>query len=406
MSWFLHPTTTSHRAVSMRRGRCLVAGSPAAPPADHFGRDRRMTMRTTRTASPTSYGASASAPAGATRPRQHASMPPTAARTQRNQAPVDNNGLDPSTNDAPADEDELNGTPGTTTDRSKGKRTAHAPQGAKARTKQRWRKKALASSKATVPTVNRDKQPTVNNSAPTLADWVEAIQRAYAAFATAASNAIERARDVGQALIAAKALVGHGKFQRWLERNFSFSHETACGYMRIADNWDKLPELTPGAPPGLSVQKALKLLAKPRQSREPTKGSRPTPKSLTMTGDSRRNGATHANTTETAAEQDTLLGDSGIEPADDAIDESIWEAEPETVYDEDAGNEEAPSAAPAEPEEESLLSALATACHNIIGWRDALVTEFTAGIDQEQAAEFRDVLASVHAVLDEIEALL
>ena len=43
----------------------------------------------------------------------------------------------------------------------------------------------------------------------------------------------------GEALLAIKVLVGHGKWKGWIsdEKNFDGSYETAVVYMRIAKNW-------------------------------------------------------------------------------------------------------------------------------------------------------------------------
>jgi hypothetical protein len=51
-------------------------------------------------------------------------------------------------------------------------------------------------------------------------------------------NALICAKRAGDALNAAKAKVGFGKWQRWVHDNFNSSIETARIYMKIATNWD------------------------------------------------------------------------------------------------------------------------------------------------------------------------
>ena len=51
-------------------------------------------------------------------------------------------------------------------------------------------------------------------------------------------SAFNHARQCGEFLIKAKALVQHGNWKPWLRKNFSFSYETAADYMRICRYWN------------------------------------------------------------------------------------------------------------------------------------------------------------------------
>ena len=46
--------------------------------------------------------------------------------------------------------------------------------------------------------------------------------------------------EVGKRLIQAKALVTHGGWQAWLERNFSLSQQTATNFMNCANRFGKI----------------------------------------------------------------------------------------------------------------------------------------------------------------------
>lgn len=57
---------------------------------------------------------------------------------------------------------------------------------------------------------------------------------AHVAGERASLKGIEHFRQAGEALIAAKALCGHGKWLAWLEKNVRFSQRQANSYMRLA----------------------------------------------------------------------------------------------------------------------------------------------------------------------------
>lgn len=73
---------------------------------------------------------------------------------------------------------------------------------------------------------------------------------------------VNRAIAIGQDLIDAKELLGHGNFMPWL-KNFGISTSTASNYMRVAR------EIIPGSRlSSLPYSKALALLAAPAEERE------------------------------------------------------------------------------------------------------------------------------------------
>jgi hypothetical protein len=60
------------------------------------------------------------------------------------------------------------------------------------------------------------------------------IRAALIASAHALSGVLAHALDIGDALLAAKSLCGHGHWLPWLENEFGFSSRTAETYMRLA----------------------------------------------------------------------------------------------------------------------------------------------------------------------------
>jgi hypothetical protein len=66
---------------------------------------------------------------------------------------------------------------------------------------------------------------------------------------------LEHYRLAGEYLLKAKARCGHGKWLAWLKANVRFSQQTASNYMRLAENWDKLPTVG-------NLREALRVLTK------------------------------------------------------------------------------------------------------------------------------------------------
>jgi hypothetical protein len=102
---------------------------------------------------------------------------------------------------------------------------------------------------------------------PTLAQLAGRANRHHARVLGAMRNALDHARHAGDALRAAKKLVGHGNWTEWLGHHFRGSPETARAYMRVARNWRSLEPLL-GREGGFKLADALECL-RVRPDREP-----------------------------------------------------------------------------------------------------------------------------------------
>ncbi len=78
-----------------------------------------------------------------------------------------------------------------------------------------------------------------------------------------AQSALEFARVAGERLIEAKSLYQHGGWLSWLEANFKGNRLKAWRYMRIAEKWDEIANVS--RVKHLSVRKALELLTETRE---------------------------------------------------------------------------------------------------------------------------------------------
>ncbi|APO67246.1 hypothetical protein IE4872_CH01604 [Rhizobium gallicum] len=96
----------------------------------------------------------------------------------------------------------------------------------------------------------------MSNRLPVLADIANSAHE-YTAIALRA--AAESAREAGEALLEAKALVPYGEWEAWLKGNFKGGSRTAQRYMRIAKRWPSITEKTSRVS-YLSVNEALRLL--------------------------------------------------------------------------------------------------------------------------------------------------
>jgi hypothetical protein len=97
---------------------------------------------------------------------------------------------------------------------------------------------------------------------PDLAALAAVICREHADVTLAAANLIEHALRAGDALIAAKAAVGHGRWLPWLKEECDLSEDRAERYMRIARGRATL-EADSARVRNLSLAGALKLLPPP-----------------------------------------------------------------------------------------------------------------------------------------------
>lgn len=83
-------------------------------------------------------------------------------------------------------------------------------------------------------------------------------------------SAVEAAWHAGRALLEAKEICGHGKFQPWVEENFSAGYRSAARYMKLAANVTRVSDLESAE----SINSVLRAITP-----TPTKdGDRPEPK--------------------------------------------------------------------------------------------------------------------------------
>jgi hypothetical protein len=87
------------------------------------------------------------------------------------------------------------------------------------------------------------------------------INQAHDLACRSAQAAISHAIAVGEGLIEAKALVGHGEWLPWLAENFDFSERTAQKYIRLAKHRDAVTANTK-EPSYLAIDEALKQIGK------------------------------------------------------------------------------------------------------------------------------------------------
>jgi hypothetical protein len=90
--------------------------------------------------------------------------------------------------------------------------------------------------------------PAIVRPVEDLATLASRIRAGHTAAEGAARSSLEHALQVGNDLIKAKALCGHGQWLKWLEANAAMTDRTARRYMRIARHWDKsdtVSDLTP-----------------------------------------------------------------------------------------------------------------------------------------------------------------
>jgi hypothetical protein len=102
-----------------------------------------------------------------------------------------------------------------------------------------------------VPAVREDRLPVL----------AAQINQAHDLACRSAQSAISHAIAVGEGLLEAKALLGHGEWLPWLAENFDFSERTAQKYIRLAKHRD---EVTANAkePSYLAIDEALKAIRK------------------------------------------------------------------------------------------------------------------------------------------------
>lgn len=98
-----------------------------------------------------------------------------------------------------------------------------------------------------------------------LATW---LQREHDLATRHAESALHHARQAGELLLQAKALVGHGAWEGWLSANFPGSARTARRYMRLSKRWDELPDSKTATLADLTLTAADATLATKRTGAE------------------------------------------------------------------------------------------------------------------------------------------
>src|SRR3954451_19235768 len=93
------------------------------------------------------------------------------------------------------------------------------------------------------------------------AELAERINAAPREVEQAMRDAVARAVVVGELLAEAKALVGHGGWEEWIEANCTVSARTARAYMRLAGELSKLPDEKRQRVADLSLREAIAALA-------------------------------------------------------------------------------------------------------------------------------------------------
>jgi hypothetical protein len=102
------------------------------------------------------------------------------------------------------------------------------------------------------------------------------ISDGYVSVMMSMRNTIRHACSVGHELLAVKGRLAHGRFEDWVEANCPFSLRTARAYMRLTKGASNLPldcdpERHP--PADLTLERALKMLSKPKPRVLETAGS-------------------------------------------------------------------------------------------------------------------------------------
>jgi hypothetical protein len=82
--------------------------------------------------------------------------------------------------------------------------------------------------------------PAVVRAAADLRILAAEINAAHKAGEETTRHGLEHFRAAGEALLKAKAQVGHGGWTAWLGQHIRFSQRTATDYMRLAREWPKL----------------------------------------------------------------------------------------------------------------------------------------------------------------------
>src|SRR5690625_4799067 len=131
-------------------------------------------------------------------------------------------------------------------------------------------------------------------------DLVNTANHEFAQAQDSYGNSLRHLKNAGDALMLAKEGMDHGQWLPWLEsgNHWQYSARQAQQCMRIAANWDALPNAKDSA--YLSVDGALKALSKPKSDTSADDGARKAAQKATR-------GPTSADNTDTATLQQEVL---------------------------------------------------------------------------------------------------
>jgi hypothetical protein len=172
-----------------------------------------------------------------------------------------------------------------------------------------------------------------------LATIAQQLKRLHGEFLALAGRSLRVAKESGDLLVEAKEEVAHGDWEAWLVTFFPGSARTAEAYMRIAKRWDEI-EAKAQTTADLTLDAALKLLAKPKADPVPAESPDPEPaKTATTCGG--------ANVDSDCAGYFEHPDDAPPDEQDEAAAASEDESEPEAEEeDADAGGESTPHKEP------------------------------------------------------------
>jgi hypothetical protein len=100
-------------------------------------------------------------------------------------------------------------------------------------------------------------------------DLAAAINDEHRRCGEALLTALDHAMRAGDLLIQAKAEIGHGNWQAWIEENFEGSLRSAQDYMRLAKNRETIEAEKARSSAPLGIDRALRAIAAPNQKKLP-----------------------------------------------------------------------------------------------------------------------------------------
>ena len=93
-------------------------------------------------------------------------------------------------------------------------------------------------------------------------DHYSLCEQAWRTTVEHAQAMMEHARAIGEKLLAAKKLAGHGHWESWVKSNLPFSIDKAERMMRLHKNWDRIKS---AREPILGIKEAIVYLAAPKR---------------------------------------------------------------------------------------------------------------------------------------------